>query len=94
MTNTKQLTDERGQDYGTPQDNHTRTALLWSAFIHAKSGFTLDEDFHITGEDVCYFNILQKMARDMHGSNKKDTLVDQMGYVSNLLEMRGQLEEG
>ena len=86
MTNTKQLTDERGQDYGTPQDNHTRTAELMNAYLNAKHGkgaYCLA--LLLNPEDVCYFNILQKMARDMHGSNKKDTLVDIQGYVSNLL---------
>jgi hypothetical protein len=88
MTDYKQLTDERGKDYGPPQVNHSRTAKLITAYIHAKFGILID----LTAEDVPYLNNLQKMARDMQGTNKKDTVDDQIGYLTNLLEMRGQLD--
>lgn len=71
--------------YGKPEDNHNRTRLLWQAYILAKYGEDsfpqLDED------DVCYMNLLQKIARDMEAP-KRDNLVDIIGYTINIDLMR------
>jgi hypothetical protein len=92
MNNHQKLTEERGNDYGTPQDNHNRTACLVQSYLSGKYGYNCSLP-SLTAEDVCYFNILQKISRDMHGSNKKDTLDDIQGYVDNLKVMRGQSDE-
>ena len=86
MSKYKEITDERSSDYGTPQENHTRTAMLYTAYLCARFNTLTD----ITPDDVCYMNILQKMSRDMHGAEKLDTLDDIVGYVENIKEMRGQ----
>lgn len=63
----------RREDYGTPAENHARTAALWSAYL---GGIT------ITARDVCMLNILQKVSRDAY-NGKRDNLVDIAGYAEN-----------
>lgn len=77
---------DRQADYGDPADNHDRTAQLWTAYLACKvigKGWdgVLDE------EDVCWLNVLQKIARQCN-AKKRDNLVDVVGYVRNI-EMMG-----
>ena len=60
----------RQDAYGTPQDNHGRTAALWGAYL----------GHPITARQVCMLNILQKISRDTHAP-KRDNLVDIAGYA-------------
>ena len=62
----------RRADYGTPAENHGRTAALWSAYLGVP----------IAARDVCMLNVLQKVSRDRHGV-KRDNLVDIAGYARN-----------
>lgn len=62
----------RRQDYGTPAENHERTARLWSAYLGVP----------ITARQVCLLNALQKVSRDAHAP-KRDNLVDIAGYAEN-----------
>lgn len=62
----------RRLDYGTPLDNHSRTAAMWAAYLGVP----------ITARDVCMLNVLQKASRDRHGA-KRDNLVDIAGYARN-----------
>ncbi|MCR4340948.1 MAG: DUF6378 domain-containing protein [Gemmatimonadaceae bacterium] len=72
----------RRSTYGTPADNHGRTAVLWSAYLHARG-----RPAALSAEDVCWLNVLQKLARELHGPNR-DSLVDVVGYVLNVDELR------
>lgn len=68
----------RRQDYGTPFENHTRTAAMWSAFLSKKApGLVL------TAEDVCFLNLIQKISRASQSINR-DGLVDLIGYTLNI----------
>jgi hypothetical protein len=60
----------RQKDYGSPDICHSRTALLWSAYLNTE----------VTARDVCMMNILQKVSRDSNAS-KRDNLVDICGYA-------------
>lgn len=71
----------RMKDYGTPLDNHTITAGLFSAYL----------GIPITAEQVCYLNILQKISRSVH-SFKRDNLVDIAGYTYNLQMIHDERE--
>ena len=62
----------RRDDYGTPSENHGRTAAMWSDYLGVP----------ITARQVCMLNILQKISRDAHAA-KRDNLVDIAGYVRN-----------
>ena len=79
---------ERGQAYGSPANNHARTARLWSAYLENKRAANGGGELPaLTPGDVCFFNILQKIARLQSGSQHRDSLVDVIGYVLNLLEI-------
>ena len=62
----------RRAEYGTPQQNHDRTAALWSAYLGVE----------ITARQVCMLNVLQKISRDAF-KPKHDNLVDIAGYAEN-----------
>lgn len=64
---------KRGEDYGAPLDNHSRTAAFWSTYL----GMT------ITPEQVCFLNMLQKISRSMNALTR-DSLVDLAGYAANV----------
>ena len=72
----------RRAKYGPPDVNHKRTALLWSAYLHARG-----RPAALSAEDVCWLNVLQKISRDMHEPDR-DNLVDAAGYILNIEEMR------
>ena len=70
----KEIVDgSRRNDYGTPKENHQRTADLWSTYLGVK----------ISAEQVCMLNILQKISRSMNKTTR-DTLVDIAGYARNI----------
>ena len=78
----------RGHHYGPPQVNHERTAILWNAYCDARNlEVGVDGQFVFVPTDVCNFNILQKMSRDMH-YQIRDNLVDQIGYIINIAKLR------
>jgi len=63
---------DRRIEYGTPLDNHERTAKMWTAYLGAR----------ISAEDVCMMNILQKISRNAF-KEKRDNIVDIIGYAAN-----------
>ena len=63
----------RRESYGTPKENHTRTAEMWSAYL----------GIEISARQVCMLNVLQKVSRDAHKAGR-DHLVDIIGYVRNI----------
>ena len=72
---------DRNKDYGTPLTNHSRTASLYSAYL----------GIPISPEQVCYLNILQKIARGMNAF-KRDTITDIAGYAANLEMIQNERE--
>ena len=82
--------DDRAKTYGTPFDNLSNIAGLWSAYIIAKyRGRTLDEvPFALTAEDVAHLNELQKMARTFTGEFHIDNYIDRTAYAAIAGECR------
>lgn len=78
---------DRQHDYGHPSENHGCTARMVAAYLSRKYGREVEFD----AEDVCYFNILQKVSRDANRP-KRDNLVDGVGYLRNI-EMIREREE-
>ena len=81
-TTVSEIVEERGKSYGHPLTNHSRTAMLWNAYIGAKRSSFLG------ATDVCFLNILQKISRslDMAGPSV-DSVQDIAGYADNILEI-------
>ena len=80
MRSIEDITEERGNVYGTPLVNHTRTAGFWSVLFGVE----------VTAEQVCLANVLQKISREMHGAKKEDTLDDIEGFIRNIRSIRGE----
>lgn len=78
----KAVHGDRQRDYGHPSANHERTAALWSAFL----------GFRITPREVCWLNVLQKLARDRHRPTA-DNETDIAGYAENACMMRAASDE-
>lgn len=74
---------ERNKHYGEPAKNHGTTAELMNVFLKRKYGLLN----YITADDVCWFNIFQKISREAH-SPQRDNLVDIAGYVGNIEMMQ------
>ena len=63
---------ERQEVYGTPEDNFTKIAGMWSAYL----------DVSITAEDVAAMMILLKTARVASGQKVADNWIDIAGYAA------------
>lgn len=74
---------QRSHDYGDAYTNHSRTAMLWQSYLIGK----YDKFIELGAEDVCYLNVLQKVARDMENP-KRDNIVDIAGYARNIEMIR------
>lgn len=63
---------KREQDYGSPEDNFTAIAMLWSAYKRTS----------FTAKDVTMIMALLKIARIQTGSATEDSFVDLAGYAA------------
>lgn len=72
----------RNEEYGTPLENHTRTAEMWSGYLGVP----------VSPTDVCLMNVLQKVARGRHYTTR-DTLVDIAGYARNVEMIWEEVEQ-
>jgi hypothetical protein len=71
LTEARATIQDRGLDYGHPQDNFARTAALWSSYL----------EMPVTDYQVSICMALVKIARSME-SSKVDHYVDMAGYVA------------
>lgn len=67
---------ERQEQYGHPRVNLQNIADMWGVYFHGK----YQVDFPLTPVDVCQLMALLKMCRGF-GSDKRDSIVDQAGYI-------------
>lgn len=70
---------DRNAAYGEPAENHKCTAEIFNAAMRKKYPNWVD----IETEDVCWFNVCQKISREMN-SKTADGLVDIPGYIANV----------
>ena len=83
----QEIVTERGASYGPPAENHARTAGLWSAYLRARASGS--SALALTPDDVCFLNILQKIARSLSDAGPSpDTLLDIAGYAKNIELLR------
>ena len=80
---------DRNKAYGHPEDNHTTTAILFSHFLKRKYGKGMGTTPLLDAEDVCFFNILQKISRAAN-SYRRDNLVDIAGFAANIEMIKDQ----
>ena len=70
------VADREGK-YGTPKENHTRTAALWSVILGVE----------VTAAQVCMCNITQKVSRLCCDPTHPDGWVDVAGFGANGAEV-------
>lgn len=75
---------DRALNYGKPEANFARIALLWNAYVHirAKDQGVEEAKLAFTEWDVANLMILMKVARTMNQPNHKDSWVDIAGYAA------------
>jgi hypothetical protein len=76
----KLVMGDRKDAYGSPEDNLSRIAGLWSAYLGAA----------VTAEDVCNMMALVKISRGK-ATYKKDNAVDGVAYLL-LADMFGRYD--
>jgi hypothetical protein len=82
LTEAKAIIQDRGQDYGHPQDNMQRTASLWSSFL----------EMPITDYQVASCMALVKLARSME-TGKVDNYIDGAAYLAIAGQLHTQENE-
>jgi hypothetical protein len=75
--------------YGTPEDNFSRIAVMWGSYLKTK----------IRPHDVANMMILLKVVRSQNSPEKEDTWIDVAGYAACGVEVatgesRNLLEQG
>ena len=80
---------DRQDDYGTPEQNFERIALLWTCYLGERR--LRDE---ITPVDVAAMMALLKIARIASGHGKKDNWIDLAGYAACGGELQSLMTEG
>ncbi len=68
---------ERGDEYGTPEENFGRIAALWSEWLQ----------FEVTEQDVGAMMMLFKIARLQSKRDHSDSYLDIAGYAILTLEV-------
>jgi len=68
---------DREKTYGHPSKNLNTIAVMWNAYLHAKSG---GDD--INAKDVAALMMLVKVARFANDPSHRDNLVDICGYAA------------
>jgi hypothetical protein len=68
---------DREKTYGHPSKNLNTIAVMWNAYLNAKSG---GDD--INAKDVAALMMLVKVARFANDPTHKDNLIDICGYAA------------
>lgn len=67
---------DRAQTHRDKHRNFSNIALLWNAYLAAKSGAQID------GADVGHMMALLKIARTQSGALNHDDAIDAIGYIA------------
>lgn len=74
-----QVTGNRTQDYGTPENNFQTIADFWNVYLGNKSACS-SEDITLTPIDVALMMDLLKTARLISSPDHADSWIDKAGY--------------
>lgn len=84
-----QVTGQRTQDYGTPENNFQTIADLWSVYIDAKYTTPGQGAPSLDATDVALMMVLLKTARLITTPTHADSWVDLGGYAGCGAEVSG-----
>lgn len=68
----RMLDEDRQDDYGDPEENFTRIAALWSAYLN----------MNISPDQVAVMMTLMKCSRLAHSPDHYDSFVDGVAYLA------------
>ena len=68
---------DREKTYGHPSKNLKTIAVMWNAYLNAKTGGK-----YVNAKDVAALRMLVKVARFANDPNHRDNLVDICGYAA------------
>ena len=77
---------DREKTYGHPSKNLKTIAVMWNAYLNAKS------DDEINAKDVAALMMLVKVARFANDPTHRDNLIDVCGYAA-LVERCDEVEQ-
>lgn len=80
------VSQNRRDAYGSPAQNHGATADLFSAYLKRRYGSHMIAPT-MDAQDVCVFNICQKISRLANTPGHQDSLIDIAGYAANIAEL-------
>lgn len=70
---------EREGQYGSPENNFSTIAAMWSAYLRARCEA---DQLALDGKDVAAMMALLKIARVASGKTKMDNWIDLAGYAA------------
>lgn len=73
---------DRALNYGKPEDNFQRIAMLWNTWLAIRADKRLGTMVEITSFDVATMNILLKIARLANTPSHADSWIDIAGYAA------------
>ncbi len=74
----KAAVEQRNKRYGEPEDNFTRIAMLWNAYLACRRFPTVP----LTATDIAIMSGLFKVARLANDPTHQDSWVDLAGYAA------------
>ena len=84
----KIINGDRQQSYGNPEDTHQIIADLWNGYLDGLAR-TYEGDGigtmcypRLENTDVAHMMVLFKIARQINGAGKRDSVVDACGYMA------------
>lgn len=78
------INGEREGQYGSPEDNFRKIAILWSDYLNLTNKVQLS----LSAADVAKMMVLFKLARSMGPQDKYDNYVDLIGYAACAAEAK------
>lgn len=90
----KIINGDRQQSYGNPEDTHAVIADMWNGYLQGLASVYGDEfSFpYLTNVDVAHMMVLFKIARQINGAGKRDSVVDACGYMALSWDMAEEKE--
>lgn len=85
----KCVSGDREQDYGSPENNFARIAMMWEAYLYNRAE-PFGTGLKIEPQDVVAMLALLKIARIASGHAKEDNWIDLAGYAA----CGGEIESG
>ena len=73
---------DRGLNYGSPEDNFNRIAILWNAWLEIRYGIKNAVYFQLDAIDVAQMCSFIKDARIANQPNHLDSWIDKAGYAA------------